>query len=328
MSSSPTIFPAKAKLRLCFAHGTYDMKPMFEKIAPDIDTFQVSTYDDLKKRVSEADVLVVSGLWKNELLEYATNLKYVQSVSSGTNQYDLDAFKKQHILLASGSGVNMNAVSEHAIALMLSLTRRVVFARDNQLKNFWRPEQTNPADREIEMPGKTMLIIGTGRIGNRIAKIAKAMDMRVIGVRRNPAAGAGAADEVHSFTDLKTLLPQADVVVLSCPLTEETRNIMDKEALSLLKPTAYLINVARGACVDEEALIEVLESGKIAGAGLDVMVTEPLPATSKLWALPNVILTPHAAGETSKYEINVLSILEQNLNKLWSGDDAIVNRIV
>lgn len=328
MSSMKTLLPSKDKLRLCFAHGAYDMKPIFDAFDTGVETIQVSTHDALKDCLPEVDVLVVSGLWKNDLLPFAGRLKYLQSVSSGTNQYDLGAFREKGIYLASGQGVNKNAVSEHAIGLMLSLTRRLALARDNQNRGIWRAEQTNPADREDELPGKTMLIVGIGGIGDRIARLAKAFDMKVIGVRRDPARGAGSADEVHGFGAVKALLPTADVVVLSCPLTDETRHLIDTEALSLLQPTAILINVARGGCVDEDALIAALGAGRFAGAGLDVTAIEPLPAASPLWSMPNVVLTPHAAGETRRYETNVLDILTRNLDRLWSGNDALVNRIV
>lgn len=328
MSATPLLIPVREKIRLCFAHGAYDMKPIFERMGLGLDCFQVSNYEDLKARLPEADVLIASGLWKNELLEHAPRLKYLQSVSAGTNQYDLATFKKRGILLASGSGVNMNAVSEHAIALMLSITRRIAYARDNQHQHVWRPEQRDPMEREDEMPGKTMLIVGTGNIGNRIARLARAFDMHVIGVRRNPAMGAGDAHEVHGFEDLKTLLPRADVVVLSCPLTDQTRNLIDRDALAVFKPTAILINVARGGCVDESALIGVLVEGRLAGAGLDVMQVEPLAANNKLWDIPNVVVTPHAAGETRRYELNVLAILAENLDRLWAGDTALKNRVV
>jgi phosphoglycerate dehydrogenase-like enzyme len=327
MSATPFI-PAQDKIRLCFAHGAYDMKPIFERMDLGLECFQVSTFEDLKARLPEADVLIASGLWKNELLEHAPRLKYLQSVSAGTNQYDLEAFKQRGILLASGSGVNMNAVSEHAIALMLSITRRIAYARDNQHKRIWRPEQRDPMQREDEMPGKTMLIVGTGNIGNRIARLARAFDMQVIGLRRNPAAGVGDAHEVHGFGDLDSLLPRADVVVLSCPLTDETRHLINRQSLAAFKEGSILINVARGGCVDETALLEALDSGRLAGAGLDVMQTEPLPQDSPLWTVPNVVITPHAAGETRQYELNVLDILVRNLNALWSGSTELKNRVV
>jgi len=323
-----SLLPTKGQLHILFAHGAYDMKPIFDAKGTGITTAQVSNYADLEAALPEADVLVVSGLWKNDLLPHAKKLKYVQSVSSGTNQYDQAAFAARGIRLASGQGVNKNAVSEHAIGLLLSLTRRLALARDNQAAKIWRTEQTDPMAREDELPGKTMVIVGTGGIGDRIARLAKAFDMTVIGLRRDPSKGKGAADEVRSFHDLKAVLPAADVVVLSCPLTEETTNLMDAEAISLLKPTAHFINVARGGCVDESALIAALSEGRFAGAGIDVTAIEPLPSDSPLWSMPNVVLTPHAAGETRKYELNVLSILERNLDRLWAGDETLVNRII
>lgn len=326
MTAPDMQFPAKDRMRICFAHAAYDMKPIFDRLCPGIATVQVTDYAALKANVPEADVLVVSGLWQNELLDHAPRLKYLQSVSAGLNQYDLARFRQRGILLASGHGVNANAVSDHAIALLLSLTRRIASARDNQQDQVWRPMQSNPAEREIELPGTTMLLVGLGRIGNRVARLARAFGMHVIGVRRDAAAGPGDAHEVHAFTALNALIPKADVVVLCCPLTEETRHIIGRTALAAFKPTAFLVNVARGGCVDEAALIEVLKANRIAGAGLDVTETEPLPATSPLWTLPNVMLTPHAAGETEKYEINVIDVLRQNLDRLWSGNTALVNR--
>jgi phosphoglycerate dehydrogenase-like enzyme len=327
-STINSILPEADKITICFAHGAYDMKPVFDGRDYGVTTIQVDNYADLEKVIPEVDVLVTSMMWKNDLLPRATKLKYLQSVSSGTNQYDKDAFAKQGIRLASGQGVNMNAVSEHAIGLLLSLTRRLATARDNQHKGFWRPEQRDPMLREDELAGKTMIIVGTGGIGNRIAKIAKALDMTVIGVRRDPAKGKGAADEMYAFGDLHMLLPRADVVVLSCPLTDETAGIIDAKALGLMTSDAILINVARGGCVDQAALTEALAQGRIAGAGLDVFASEPLAAESPLWKIENVVATPHTAGETRRYELNVLNLLEQNLQNLWMGRSDLVNQIV
>ncbi|MFE3837295.1 D-2-hydroxyacid dehydrogenase [Pseudogemmobacter sonorensis] len=328
MTDAPRFLPPREGTRLCFAHHAYDMKPIFDALHPGFDTIQVSNREDLRRVLPGVDVLVASGLWHNDLLDAAPRLKYLQSVSSGTNQYDLGAFRAKGILLASGAGVNMNAVSEHAIALMLAVSRRLAQARDNQHAKFWRPEQTDPLLREDEVAGKTMVILGTGRIGDRIARLARAFDMKVIGIRRDPSKGAGSADEVHGFADLGALAGRADVLVLSCPLTDDTRGLIGADLIAALKPGAILVNVARGPVVDEAALIAALEAGKIAGAGLDVTTVEPLPADSPLWSLPNVVLTPHAAGETRRYEANVLDILGRNLDRLWSGDDALVNRIV
>jgi phosphoglycerate dehydrogenase-like enzyme len=152
--------------------------------------------------------------------------------------------------------------------------------------------------------------------------------MRVIGFRRNPAAGAGHADAVHALARFKALLPQADFVALTCPLTEETKNLMDAEAFAQMKPSAYLINTARGRCVDEGALTETMLARRIAGAAIDVTAEEPLSPTSRLWAMENVLITPHTAGETRRYEDNVLAIMQENLERLWRGERILRNEIV
>jgi phosphoglycerate dehydrogenase-like enzyme len=271
---------------------------------------------------------VISGLWHDALLDRAPRLRYIQAIGAGTDQFPKAALQARGIRLASARGVNARAVSEHAMALILALARRLPEARDNQARHLWRGMIGDPAGREDELPGKTLVIVGLGDIGGRLARLAKAFDMQVVGVRRNPAAGPGAADRVVATGTLGEVLPQADFVALTCPLTPETEKLIDAAALARLRPSAYLVNVARGRVVDEAALIAALRQGGIAGAALDVTVEEPLPANSPLWDMPNVLLTPHTAGETRRYEDNVLDILCDNLARLWGGDAALRNRVL
>jgi phosphoglycerate dehydrogenase-like enzyme len=182
--------------------------------------------------------------------------------------------------------------------------------------------------REDELTGKTALIIGLGRIGGRLAQLAKAFDMNVVGFRRDPSAGRGAADSVHTLAELPTYLPRADFVVLTCPLVPETRGVIDAQALGLMPRSAYLINVGRGPCVVESALIAALNGGRIAGAALDCTDPEPPPESSPLWAMNNVFITPHTGGETRKYEANVNEILLENLERMWRGEQELRNQIV
>src|SRR5204862_269601 len=142
--------------------------------------------------------------------------------------------------------------------------------------------------------------VGIGDIGGRLARLAKAFDMRVIGLRRDPSLGHGAADAVHPMSALKSLLPEADFVALTCPLTPETEKLVDAEALARMKPLAYLVNVARGRVVDETALVEALAARRIAGAALDVTVEEPLAPDSRLWGVEDVLIMPHTAGEPAR----------------------------
>jgi phosphoglycerate dehydrogenase-like enzyme len=184
------------------------------------------------------------------------------------------------------------------------------------------------AAREDELGGKTLLIVGLGDIGGRLARLAKAFDMHVIGLRRDPANGAGAADAVRGMGELTALLPEADFVALTCPLVKETENLIDAAAFGRMKRSAYLINVARGRCVDEAALVSALSQGSIAGAGLDVAAEEPLAPDSPLWTIESALITPHTAGETRRYEDNVLDILLDNLDRLWRGDATLRNQIL
>jgi D-2-hydroxyacid dehydrogenase (NADP+) len=182
--------------------------------------------------------------------------------------------------------------------------------------------------REDELTGKTLLIIGLGRIGGRLAQLAKAFEMNVIGFRRDPSAGRGAADAVHTLAELPKFLPTADFVVLTCPLVPETKGVIDAKALGLMQRSAFLVNVGRGGCVVEPALIEALAAGRIAGAALDCTDPEPPEEASPLWSMPNVFITPHTGGETRKYEANVIEILMENLDRMWRGETTLRNQIV
>jgi D-2-hydroxyacid dehydrogenase (NADP+) len=271
---------------------------------------------------------VISGLWRNSLLDRAKKLRLIQSIGAGTDQFPRDELARRGIRLASARGVNAQAVAEHAMALILALSRRLPEARDNQTRRVWRGMIGDLAEREDELGGKTLLVVGLGDIGGRLARLAKAFDMRVIGLRRDPARGRGAADAVHGMSELSSRLPAADFVALTCPLTEQTQNIIDAEAFSRMKPSAHLVNVARGRVVDETALIAALAAKRIAGAGIDVTAEEPLAPSSPLWGMSHVLITPHTAGETRRYEDNVIEILRDNLERLWRGDQELRNQVV
>jgi phosphoglycerate dehydrogenase-like enzyme len=295
------------------------MADRFAARATGIGHSQVRSLDELRAKLPAADVVCVSMLWRNELLASAPRLRLIQSISAGIDQYDVPAFRERGVRLASAAGVNANAVAEHAMALVLALNRLIHTGRDHQSAKHWRPMISRIADREAELAGKTMVIVGTGRIGARVARFARAFDLNVIGVRRDPSAKVEGIERIVATRDLASVLAAADVVVLACPLTAETENLIDADALAAMRPTALLINVARGKVVDEAALIAALQANRIAAAGLDVTREEPLPAASPLWTMPNVLLTPHTAGETQAYEDNVIDILVENLDRLARG---------
>lgn len=322
------VLPPQDKLTICFAHVAYRMGERFALRNTGINWFEVRSLDELKARIAEVDVLLCSGLWRNELLAQAPRLAFIQSISAGTDQYSRDVLKAAGVRVASAQGVNERAVAEHAIALILAMARQIPGARDNQAAKKWRGMIGDISKREDELGGKTLVIAGMGRIGARLATLAKAFDMRVIGIKRDTAKGAGAADQVVGQAELLSVLPQADFVALTCPLTPQTENLIDAKALAAMKPSAYLVNVARGKVVNEPALLAALQAGQIAGAALDCVWEEPLPATSPLWSSPNVLITPHTAGETRRYEDNVLDLLMENLGRQWRDETELKNQFV
>jgi phosphoglycerate dehydrogenase-like enzyme len=322
------MLPPKDRLRICFAHVAYQMQARFELRNTGIHCFQVRSRDELDKRIGEADVVSVSMMWHNELIDRTDRLRFIQSISAGIDQYDREKLTARGIRLANAGGVNANAVAQHAMALILALARRLPEARDNQAKRVWRGMISDLAQREDELGRKTLLIVGLGRIGGTLAHLAKAFGMRVVATRRDPSAGAGAADAVHGIDELGGLLGEADYVALTCPLTPQTERVINAVALSQMQPSASLVNVARGRCVDEPALIQALRGGQIAAAALDTTVEEPLADNSPLWGMPNVLITPHTAGETRRYEDNVIDILLENLDRLWRGETVLRNGVI
>ena len=313
---------------ICFAHVAYQLQERLALRGTGLASLQFRDRDSLAAGIAEADVLVVSGLWRNELLDHAPRLRFIQSIGAGTDQFPREALAARGIRLASASGVNARAVSEHAMSLILAMARRLPEARDNQHRKHWRGMIGDLTRREDELGGKTIIIVGIGRIGGRLAHLAKAFDMHVIAFRQNPSAGTNGADEVHAVTDLPAHLGRADFVALTCPLTAETENLINQPAFAAMRPGAFLINAARGRCVDETALATALASNQIAGAAIDVTHDEPLPPDSPLWTLENAFITPHTAGETRRYEDNVLDILMENLARLGRGEAALLNQVV
>ena len=322
------MLPPNDKLVICFAHVAYQLHERFSALETGISSVAVRDLETLENRVGEADVLVISGLWHDSLLDRAGKLRFIQAIGAGTDQFPLEELKKRGIRLASARGVNYRAVAEHAMVLILALSRRLPEARDNQAKRVWRGMIGDLSRREDELGGKTLLVVGLGQIGGRLAELAKAFDMRVVGLRRDPAAGRGAADAVHAMGEFNSLLAEADFVALTCPLTTETENLVGAEALARMKPSAYLVNVARGRVVDEPALVEALTARRIAGAGIDVTAEEPLSQSSLLWGMEHVLLTPHTAGETRRYEDNVIEILRDNLGRLRRGEEPLRNQVI
>lgn len=320
--------PPRDQLTVHFAHVAYHLAERFARRETGIRHFQTWNVEDTFQRCGEADVLVLSGFWDDAMLDHAARLRFIQVCAAGYERFDLRRLGTAGVRMANGRGVNTNAVAEHAMALMLALVRHIHTGRDHQRARHWRGMVSQLDAREDELAGKCLLVYGLGGIGTRLAALARAFGMRVVGIKRDTRVGADGADEVHPPEAFLNLLPEVDFVALTCPLSEDTRGLIETRSLRTMKRSAYLINVARGGCVDETALIEALHAGEIAGAGIDVTVDEPLAPDSPLWELENVVLTPHTAGETRRYEDNVIDILLENLDRLWRGEKKLLNGVV
>lgn len=321
-------FPSRRELTILCAHPAYRVANALSRRAPDLRVLAAESRQAAETLLPQANVLCVSGLWRDEWLARAPKLRFVQSISAGVDQYGKDAFSAARVRLASAQGVNASAVAQHAMSLILALARRLHFARDLQAKAEWAGMAKTPAEREDELTGKTLAIIGFGAIGSRLGDLARAFGMRVIAVKRDVARLGGAADETLPIERLAEVLPRADYVALTCPLTRETRGLIGRAALAAMKPGAALVNVARGAVVDEIALIAALRDGTLAQAALDCFEIEPLAKDSPLWAMRNIIVTQHVGGETRAYEDGVVDLLLDNLARLERGDAALRNEVV
>lgn len=231
-----------------------------------------------------------------DIADRAPNLKWLAVYSAGTDQQRYQDAMKRGIRLTTSAGAQAESVGLAAIAGILALGRRLPHWLSSQHAAAWAPLRGK--DIPPDMPGQTAVIVGTGHIGKVVARVLHAMGMKTIGIRRSRAPMAH-FDRVLPLSELDTVLPACDWLVLAAPLVPETRDLMDKRRLALLPPTAGLANVARGELIDEPALAEALAAGRLRCAYLDVFTVEPLPPESPFWRLPNVLISPHNAGAST-----------------------------
>jgi phosphoglycerate dehydrogenase-like enzyme len=224
---------------------------------------------------------------------------------------------EKRFTLTNASGLHAIPISEHILALILAFARGLPRAIKAQEKHTWLKHTSLDL---FELADKTMVLLGVGAIGGRTAIIANALGMRVLGVRKNPELQASGVERMLGPSQLMEVLPTADFLVLTIPLTPVTRGIIGELELRAMKPTAYIVNIGRGGTIQETCLQKALQEGWIAGAGLDVFETEPLPPDSPLWEMDNVILTSHYAGLTPKYAQRGMEIFVDNLRRYQAGD--------
>lgn len=259
----------------------------------------------------------------SDALVASKSCKWIHLTSSGvTPSPFISALDSRGAIITSSTGSNAEPVAQTGFTGLLMLARGFPGYIQGQLRHEWRPMRG--AALPDDLRGQTVLLIGVGAIGKVFAGYARAFGLKVIGVRRSPATPDDTVDELHPPSKLAELLPRAHWIVVACPLTKETRNLIDAKALKLARKGARLINIARGEVVDEAALIAAIRSGHLAGAALDAHRQEPLPADSPLWDLPNVIVSPHNASASNGNERRSSEMFIANFNH-WVRDEPMFN---
>lgn len=269
-------------------------------------------YDSL---LAGADVLYGNRI-PRDLFGRAPKLKWIQVTSAGVERFLTAEMLASPVLLTNVSGIHATPIGEFVLGLMLMFVKQApLFFQGKQEKQWQRG-----LDLDV-LRGKTVGIVGLGNIGREVARLCKAFGMKVMATRRSvKRVGKSRFVDIILPTDqLPQLLAESDFVVLTLSYTPETDKIIGEKELRAMKPSAHLINIARGGVIDEEALIRALEEDWIKGAGLDVFAVEPLPEDSKLWELPNVILSPHVSGSHGEYDIKATGIFTENLRRYLDG---------
>ena len=252
-----------------------------------------------------------------DTLKAAPNLQWLHVPSAGMDRPFYAELHGRGIRLTSSAGANAKAVAHTAIAGLLALSRCVPLWMEAQRQHRWHPLRGHLIPPQLD--GQHAVVVGMGAIGQHIGRVLKALELRVTGVRLTPAPHE-CFDEVVGFEAIDSVLPEADWLVLACPLTELTNKLLDQRRLQSMRPNSRIINVARGEIIDEAAMIVALREQHIAGAYLDVFVTEPLPEDSPLWDMPQVLLSAHSAGNSTGHQRNVVAQFKANVLCFAKGD--------
>lgn len=270
---------------------------------------------DVAGAMGEAEVFfpLSSFLVTPEVVAAAPRLRWIQMASAGVERAMFPALRDRPITVTNAAGVYAVPIAEHTLGMMLALARGLPDLIRRQERHAWQGVDGD------ELCGRTVVIAGLGGIGREIARRCRCFDMRVLATRRHPENPDPDADRVAGADALDTLLPEADWLALCAPATPETRRMIGREQLSMMEPTARLINIARGSLIDEAAMADALRKGRLAGAGLDVFEKEPLPPDSPLWDMPNVIVSPHTSGSSPRGLGRVLSLFQENLRRYLEG---------
>jgi phosphoglycerate dehydrogenase-like enzyme len=292
-----------------------------EREFPDVRFVSPADRAEAERLLPEADV-VLGWAVRAENLGRATRLRWIHLTAAGVASYLFPALVESPVVVTNARGMHAASMSEHALGMMLAFARKLHVARDAQAPRRWTQDELfgDPRVPFGQLEGGTLGIVGFGAVGRALAERARALGMRVLVVRRRPQEPPAPADAQWGRERLGELLERSDWVVLAAASTAETRHLIGAAELARMKPGAVLINLARGALVDEAALVAALASGGIAGAGLDVFEREPLAESSPLWTMPEVIVTPHTSGIGPRFWERTCELFARNLRRFRAGE--------
>jgi phosphoglycerate dehydrogenase-like enzyme len=282
--------------------------------------------DALRSQLPQADVAFTPFV-DRDLFPSLTRLRWVQSPAVGVGSLMFPELLASPVIVTSARGIRARSIAEHVIGVTIALARRLPAAMRAQMAHRWaQAELEGPASGVLSLDGLRMGIVGLGSIGMEVAKLAAPFGIRVSGIRRRSGdegdAGSAKALAERVFTpdQLPQLLATCDIVVLALPHTPDTKQLIGRAEIDRMKRGAFLVNIARGKLIDDAAVIEALRDGRLGGAALDVFTREPLEASSPYWDLPNVIITPHAAGAMQDYWTPLVALFGENLRRFEKGE--------
>jgi phosphoglycerate dehydrogenase-like enzyme len=283
---------------------------------PALEIVHLDGYEGVEQQISGAEILFAFSL-RPDQFRFAQKLRWIHAPTAAVHQLLFPELVASDVVLTNAHEVHGPVVAEHLIALIFALAKKIPQAVRFQQRRVWGQDAMwNDGPRPREIAGATLGLIGLGSIGQRVARMASALGMRVIAVREHlEKEKPDGVSAIYAPAQLNELLSQSDYAVVAAPLTESTRGLINAERLRAMRSDAYLINVGRGPQVDEIALADALLNHRIAGAALDVFDQEPLPCESPLWALENLLITPHTAGLTEKLWQRHYTLFSENLRR-------------
>ncbi len=303
------------KLKLVVMAGAWtEWLDQLQAVSPRVEAVAAHTPEDLLREIVDAEI--VYGRLPKEPFLKAQKLRWVQSIGVGFETMLYSEMIESDVIITNTAGAFDTAMAEHALALILGFTRGIASHERTRKERKWDRFQSPISQIE----GKTACILGLGTIGRNIASRLTALGVRIIAVDAQVTVPPEGVARVVTADGMLDALAEADIVAVAFPLTDRTRGIVNAACFDRMKETAFLVNIARGPIVNEADLTEALRSGKIAGAGLDVFEEEPLPESSPLWDMPNVLITPHMAGYSPEGRLHMQQIFCENLRRYIAGE--------